>query len=141
MDTRISSLVHVSKNCMTESRRGFFYHMKNEMAKFFRFWNMKIFSYLKYEKFHLQIFSTIVHKNNLFLDMNVHYLSKKQPRTYFLSNLCKILDIFANEIFHISNMKKKFISKWKIFCHFVFHMIEKTSSVLPFLAFLLHVIT
>ena len=66
---------------------------------------MKKFSYLKYEKFHLQIFSTIVHKNNLFLDMNVHYLSKKQPRTYFLSNLCKILDIFANDIFHISYMK------------------------------------
>ena len=33
--------------------------------------------------------------------MNVHYLSKKQPRTYYLSNLCKILDIFANEIFHM----------------------------------------
>ena len=88
------------------TRRDFFYHMKNEMAKFFRFRNMKKFSYLKYEKFHLQIFSTIVHKNNLFLDMNVHYLSKKQPRTYFLSNLYKILDIFVNEIFHISNMKK-----------------------------------
>ena len=34
------------------------------------------------------------------------YLFKKQPRTYFLSNLCKILDIFANEIFYVSNMKK-----------------------------------
>ena len=42
--------------------------------------------------------------------MNVHYLSKKQSRTYFFSKLCKILDIFANEIFHISNMK--------IFSHF-----------------------
>ena len=78
--------------------------MKNEIAKFFRFRNMKKKSYLKYEKFHLQIFSTIVHKNNLFLDMNIHYLSRKQPRTYFLSNLCKILDRFVNEIFHISNM-------------------------------------
>ena len=37
--------------------------------------------------------------------MNVHYLSKKQPRTYFLSNLSKILDISANEIFHFSNVK------------------------------------
>ena len=66
---------------------------------------MKNCSYFKYKKIHLQIFSTFVHKNNLFLGMNVHYLSKKQPRTYFLSNLCKIIDIFANEIFHISNVK------------------------------------
>ena len=80
--------------------------MKNEIAIFFGFRNMKIFSYLKYEKFHLQIFSTTLHKNNLFLDMNVHYLSKKQPRTYFLWNLWKILDMFVNEIFHISNMEK-----------------------------------
>ena len=47
-------------------------------------WSMK--------NFNLQIFSSIVHKNNLFLDMNVQHLSKKQPRTYFSSNLHKILD-------------------------------------------------
>ena len=74
----------------------------------------KIFSILKYEKFHLQIFITIVHINNLFLVVN-------QPRTYFSSNLCKILDIFLTEIFHISKSKK--------FCHFVFHMIEKPLHV------------
>ena len=43
-------------------------------------------------------------KNHHFLDLKVHYLSKKQSKTYFLSNLCKIPDIFAND-FHISNMK------------------------------------
>ena len=48
--------------------------MKNETAKFFPFRNMTKFSYMKYEKFHLQISSTIVHKNYLFLDLNVHYL-------------------------------------------------------------------
>ena len=58
---------------------------------------------MKYEKFHFQISSRIVQKNDLFLDLNVHCLSKKQQKT-FLSNLCKIPDIFANEIFHISNM-------------------------------------
>ena len=44
----------------------------------------------------------VVHKNVFFY---LNYISKKQPKTYFLSNLCKIPDIFANEIFHISNMK------------------------------------
>ncbi len=54
--------------------------------------------HLKYDKFHLKISSSIVHKNDLFLDPKVHYLSKKQPKTYSLSNLCKIPDIFAYEI-------------------------------------------
>ena len=80
---------------------------------------MKKNLYLKYEKFHLQIFSTIAHKTNIFLDMDVHYLSKKQPRTDFLSNLCKILDLFVNEIFHISRPKK--------LCNFAVYMIETTS--------------
>ena len=46
----------------------------------------------------LEMSSSIVHKNDLFLDLNVHYLSKKQPKTYFLPNLFYIPDIFANEI-------------------------------------------
>ena len=61
---------------------------------------------MKYEKFHLQIFSTIVHKNNLFIDIIFCYLSIKQPRAYFLSNLSEILDIFVNELFHILKLKQ-----------------------------------
>ena len=68
---------------------------KVEKAKFLPFQNGKKFSsflniFLKrifllsekrneYEKFH----SSIVHKNDLFLDLNVHYSSKKQPKTIF----------------------------------------------------------
>ena len=54
--------------------------------------NSKIFSISKYEKFFIlelwKISSANVFyyctQNNLFLDMNVHYLSKKQPRTFFV---------------------------------------------------------
>ena len=53
------------------------------------------------------------------------YLYKKRPNTYFLSNLCKILDIFANEIFHVSNMKNFSYFETENFCHLVVHMIEK----------------
>jgi len=42
--------------------------------------------YLNYEKFYLQISSSIVHKIDLFLDPNFHYLSKKQPKTYSFRN-------------------------------------------------------
>jgi len=37
----------------------------------------------------LQISSSIVHKNHLFLDLNVHYLSKKQPKTYLYQTYVK----------------------------------------------------
>ena len=79
-----------------------------------------MFTISKCEKLYLQISSSIVHKSDLFLELNVHYLSKKQPRTYFLSNLCKSLDIFGNEICHIFEIEKNL--------PFFFHMIEKTSS-------------
>ena len=50
--------------------------------------NGKLFPILKHEKLHLQISSSIVHKNDLFLDLNVHYLSKKQSKAdKFLKDL------------------------------------------------------
>ena len=50
------------RNALIRNRIGFFCNMKNEMAKYFQFLSMEKFSYLKHEKFHLPIFSSIAQK-------------------------------------------------------------------------------
>ena len=91
----------------------------------------KIFPISKYKKFHLQISSSIVHKNDHFLDLNIQYLSKNQPKTYFLLNLCKIPDMFANEI--LSYFKYEIFFSYfemKIFWPFCFSNDRKKKKTL-----------
>ena len=97
---------------LTSAEEVFFYHMKNEMAKIFRFWNMKKNSYLKYEKYHLQIcleFYISLIKNKVLPTFKINSKRSDQEKYHFCGQYWKI---YANEIFYISNMN--FFSYFKM---------------------------
>ena len=75
------------------------------MEKIFPFRNMKKITYLKYEKFHLQISSRTVHKNNLFLELNVHYF-RSSPKLIFYQAYVKFQIYLQMKFFILQNGKK-----------------------------------
>ena len=115
----LASIVHL----VTKFWRGFFYPMKNEMAKILLFRNGKIFSisngknfsHFKWQKifFHFHISSFIAHKNDLFSWPECISLIQEPNWTSFFLHLCKVHEIFENfkNIFAIWNGKNFAILK------------------------------
>ena len=68
--------------------KRFFLSYEKQNGKIFSI--MKIFSYLKYEEFHHKYFLLLCTKLRFFLDLDILYLSKKQPRTYFCQTYVKL---------------------------------------------------